>query len=100
MWGILLKEGVLYCTKGSSLTFPTEVSRKGTVTERSTQMRRLSVLCLDRGLTSLNCPCHPAFPSEHGGRFQIKGLDLASSTQGTRAHALWWFEDVVKACFG
>lgn len=92
---------MLYCTKGSSLSFPSEVSREGTVTERSTQMRRrLLVLCFDRGLTSLTCSRHPAFPSKHGGRFQTKGLDLESPIQGIRAHALWLFEGAAKACSG
>lgn len=41
----------------------------------------------------------PAYPSKHGGRFQIKGLDLKSPIHGSRAHALC-VGDAGKACFG
>lgn len=69
------------------------------LTERTRQMRRLSVLCFSGGLTFLNGSSHPAFSSKRGGRVQIKGLDLESLIQGIRAQTVWLFEGFEKACF-
>lgn len=67
-------------------------------TERTRQMRRLSVLCFSGGLTFLS-GSSPAFSSKHGGSVQIKGLDFESLIQGIRAQTVWLFEDFEKACF-
>ena len=69
------------------------------LTERTRQMRRLSVLCFSGGLTFLNSSSHPEFSSKHGGSVQIKGLDLESLIHGIRAQTVWLFERFEKACF-